>query len=736
MVEPEVRVLLVEDDQDDYLIVRNLLIRAIGERCTLEWAKSYDEAVKALERSYDVCLLDYRLGARDGLDFLGEIKRSASNIPVIVLTGRGDFRVDLEAMQAGASDFLAKDEINEVLLERSIRYAIDRKRTETKLKDYAARLEGKNKELMEALDNFHGAEEELRQKNRRLKLIHDQLRYQNDELTAAHEAVKVERLRYMDLFDNAPDGYILTNEHGIIRAINHQAESLLGIGRDQAVGLSIAGFVAGEDRRPFFDQMERLKLMRGLRGWQVRLLPKQGERFHAEISATSVLPSADEGLAIRWSIRDISKRKRMEDELAKHRERLEELVGRRTAELDRAKAEAEQKALELDAALTSIADGVIIYGPDERISRINPAGESLFGYTYVRRNLSIEQRLSSVEILNHEGQELSLEELPECRAFGGEKVVGRQLWVRPKENGRARSIVISASPIKTRSGEFLGVIATFTDVTRQVELTEELRKARDELDIRVRERTAELTRTNVALAESEKRLRFLSSKLLSAQEEERKRISRDIHDSLGSSLTTIKLALETSRERLINYPDLSQELGKIVSITQETIDEARRIMTDLRPSILDDLGIGATIGWLCRQCRTVCPTICVEEDITIDENEVPGELKTVIFRIAQEALNNIRKYSRAELVNLSLCRRGDLIELAIEDNGIGCDLKAILSKKSFDKGIGLTSMKERTELFGGIFAIDSAPGVGTAIKASWPSSDLSPNQVNAVRARV
>ena len=225
-----------------------------------------------------------------------------------------------------------------------------------------------------------------------------------------------------------------------------------------------------------------------------------------------------------------------------------------------------------------------------------------------------------------------------------------------------------------------------------------------------------------ALRESETRLRLLSSKLLTSQEMERRKIALEVHDSLGSSLSAIKFMVEEVIQRIPNGPitNTVESLEALVPIIQETIGEARRIQTDLRPPLLDELGISATLSWFCRRFQTVYKNILVEQAITVPEEEMPDSLKTVLFRITQEAMNNISKHSGADLVRLGLKKADGRIELIIGDNGKGFDLNELPAGDLSKKGVGLPSMKERTEYSGGFFTIDSAKGKGTIIKASWP----------------
>ena len=142
MIEQPLHVLLIEDDEDDYVLVRRLLSKIPFASYELEWAASYQAALEAAgEDSHDVCLLDFRLGERDGLELLAELTRRGYRKPIIFLTGQGDHNVDIEAMTLGASDFLVKGELNAPLLERSIRYAVERKRAEEKLTKAKAMLQ-------------------------------------------------------------------------------------------------------------------------------------------------------------------------------------------------------------------------------------------------------------------------------------------------------------------------------------------------------------------------------------------------------------------------------------------------------------------------------------------------------------------------------------------------------------------------------------------------------------------
>jgi PAS domain S-box-containing protein len=224
------------------------------------------------------------------------------------------------------------------------------------------------------------------------------------------------------------------------------------------------------------------------------------------------------------------------------------------------------------------------------------------------------------------------------------------------------------------------------------------------------------------LRESENRLRSLSSHLLTVQENERKRIAMELHDSIGQMLTAIKFKVENTLQEKGKGKARAREksLEAIIPMVRESVEEVRRIQMDLRPSTLDDLGVLATLEWFCREYQKIYSHIHIQKEIGLRESEVSASLKTVIYRLTQEALNNIAKHSKADLIHLSLQTMEDKIELVIEDNGTGFDLEEILSTERSKRGLGLNSMRERAELSGGTFAIESTQGKGTVIRASWP----------------
>jgi len=296
-----------------------------------------------------------------------------------------------------------------------------------------------------------------------------------------------------------------------------------------------------------------------------------------------------------------------------------------------------------------------------------------------------------------------------------------------------RYYMISHFPLLNRDGS-ISKMTVLTDITEQKLAEEALKREREDLERRVRERTAELLEMNRdlqqeveerkkierALKESEKELRSLSAKLIKVQEEERKRIANELHDSIAQNFAAIKFSLESKLDQMGDgSPPGVISLETILAMVQKNIEEVRRIMNDLRPSVLDDLGILAAVSAHCREFGNVYSDIRIDLDTEIEEEDVPESLKIVLYRIIQEALNNVAKHSKADRALISITRKNDIIELLVEDNGIGFSAKRVLKGSRSRRGLGLASMKERAELSGGQFSIRSDRDKGSIIRVAW-----------------
>jgi signal transduction histidine kinase len=225
-----------------------------------------------------------------------------------------------------------------------------------------------------------------------------------------------------------------------------------------------------------------------------------------------------------------------------------------------------------------------------------------------------------------------------------------------------------------------------------------------------------------AITISKDELRVLSSKNLEAHEDERKIVARELHDGIGQALTGIKFCIENGIRKLEDGSPISQvkEINKTIPLIREAVEEVRRISMGLRPSTLDDIGIAETLFWYCHQFEEIYKFVRIRASVEVEEGHISDALKTAIFRIVQESMNNVAKHSRADRVLLNLHDEGDRLELTIEDNGVGFEDDSQEAGDTDVKGFGLAGMRERAELSGGTLSIHSRLNGGTRLTATWP----------------
>ncbi len=232
-------------------------------------------------------------------------------------------------------------------------------------------------------------------------------------------------------------------------------------------------------------------------------------------------------------------------------------------------------------------------------------------------------------------------------------------------------------------------------------------------------------KTEEALRSSREELREISRQLLTTQERERQRIAADLHDGIGQSLSLIKLSLELAM-RQIKAGETKDAVELMQTLTlkiKETMGELHRTTMDLHPPMLEDLGIIPTLSWFFREFESAWPDGKVEKYIDIGECDVSGPLKATIFRILQEAMNNVVKHAGAARIRVYLKKTDGMLQLSIEDNGRGFETAGASMRRDRQRGFGLFTMKERARSTGGTFDMQSTSASGTRISISWRLSD-------------
>ena len=313
----------------------------------------------------------------------------------------------------------------------------------------------------------------------------------------------------------------------------------------------------------------------------------------------------------------------------------------------------------------------------------------------------------------------------------------REFEIRDALLGRALHVTLR--PMTSGAGEAsvsndCYAVAIIADVTALHLAREALHAVNAELETRVRVRTDELADANrdlqneimrreaaeQALRRSRNELASLSRQQIAAQENERKRIARELHDSVGQQLSAIKYGLE--RIELAQQARMAeaqlQVLRRAITGLQDVLEELRGIAMNLRPAVLDDLGAASAVSWFCREFAQSYPTLQLHEAVSVRDADVPERLGTTVFRSVQELLNNVAKHAQANRVTVSLSRKIDQLVLEVADDGVGLGKAA--PSNALRSGRGIHNLRERAAMTGGQFTLSSGEsGTGSHARIEW-----------------
>lgn len=303
-------------------------------------------------------------------------------------------------------------------------------------------------------------------------------------------------------------------------------------------------------------------------------------------------------------------------------------------------------------------------------------------------------------------------------AWGAGRSVSRPLLVL---TGAAERIAWGdlRVPVPPLGSDEVGRLGAAFEKMRQAlqRSTDKVAAANAALERRVEERTRELARVNAELQARERVRLQLLRKVISAQEDERKRLARELHDETTQTLTALGVRLQLA---LAAPPEARErELEEARTLAARSLDELRRLMHDLRPSVLDDLGLVPALRWYADR-HLAARGISARFEVGDLPDRLPYELETALFRAAQEALTNVSRHAGAEMVLVEIAAENGQLALDIEDDGRGFDPTDVTPRPGDLRGLGLLGMRERVELLGGTVTINSAPGRGTHVSIRVP----------------
>lgn len=357
----------------------------------------------------------------------------------------------------------------------------------------------------------------------------------------------------------------------------------------------------------------------------------------------------------------------------------------------------------LGAIVESSNDAILSITPDGFVTTWNIGAEQMFGYAA--------SEMIGGSILTLIPEDLQRDKAWLLSTVRGAHDIHTYEAERLTKDGRRINVSVTLSPLKDSVGQFVGMSKIIRDISEQKRVEKLLRQGREALEMKVQERTAELSSANSSLRE-------LSSRLMQVQEEERSRLARDLHDEIGQLLTALKIDLQEVQHGEIGQA-LAGPLKDSLDLVDQLLSQVRTLALDLRPSLLDDLGLVPALRWYGnRQARRNGWTL----SITVEgmAERIPAVIEVACFRVVQEALTNIAKYAEAKTIDLTLSRHRQEIMLVVRDDGVGFDVAAARQRAQVGESIGLLSMEERVRLAGGHLMISSTPGQGCRLEFHFP----------------
>jgi signal transduction histidine kinase len=274
------------------------------------------------------------------------------------------------------------------------------------------------------------------------------------------------------------------------------------------------------------------------------------------------------------------------------------------------------------------------------------------------------------------------------------------------------------SPVTDERGNIIGASKVARDISERIQAQEALRHAYDELEERVRQRTAELRDEMVKRQRVEQERIQLLTRLVLAEQDERRRVARDLHDQLGQQLTALRLTLETLKAASVEHTDLRTQIETLQELAHQLDEDIAFRVRGLRSTVLENRGLAAALREYVGNWSSHFSVPVQLHTSPSAEERLPFETQMMMYRLVQEALNNVIKHARAERVDIVLDRSGADVSLIVEDNGVGFDPSKPLNGND---RFGLTGMRERAALVGADFQIESTPGRGTTVIVRAPA---------------
>ena len=521
----------------------------------------------------------------------------------------------------------------------------------------------------------HHAEREV---ERLLTNIRDRERAEN-ALRASEEALRESETRFRQVAENINEVFWLSNpEATLIHYVSPAYEKIWGRSCDslRADPMSWMDSIHPDDRERIAEGV-RLQSVRGRHDHTYRIVRPDGALRWIRDRAFPVRDESGKLIRVAGVAKDITERKEAEDRLRRSEEKFKALFG--IAPVGISVLDRQHNIADANPAL-------------EQITRLSK--EELLNGTWRRRTY-----------LNADGTPKPLNELPSEHAVTENRPINDIETGIVTEDGGIIWTLVSVAPLALPDAS--AVVIT-QDITERKLAAKELEEANHQL-------------------------RLLSRRLFDIQEEERRHLARELHDEIGQTLTAAKLNLKIIAPDV--PPAVAGRLEDSIQLLDRLLQQVRELSLDLRPPLLDDLGLVPALRWLADQ-QAQRAGLRVTFAANVERLEMAPPLRTACFRVVQEAITNALRHARAATVAVELRAEPDRVWLVVKDDGAGFDKDAMQQRAARGASLGLLSMKERVSLLGGELEVNSAPGCGAEIRAWLPLAAPGPDVSRATAGRL